>query len=63
MEFTGWDPENVLFTRAGRLRDIEDGLGKVWQEMEICTTCQGTFPSLESFVPGAFLATKPGHSG
>ncbi|MER6536625.1 RHS repeat-associated core domain-containing protein [Streptomyces sp900105755] len=61
LEFTGWDPEDVMFTRAGRLMDIEDGLGKVWQEMEICTTCQGIFP-LESFVPGALLATKPGHS-
>lgn len=62
LQFTGWDPENILFTRAGRLMDIEDGLGKVWQEMEICTTCQGIFP-LESFVPGALLATKPGHGG
>ncbi|MCT9080259.1 RHS repeat-associated core domain-containing protein [Streptomyces fulvoviolaceus] len=62
MEFTGWAPQDVLFTRAGRLMDIEDGLGKVWQEMEICTTCQGIFP-VDSFVPGALLAEKPGHAG
>jgi hypothetical protein len=57
MEFTGWDPSDILFTRAGRLMDIEDGLGKVWQEMEICTTCQGIFP-VDSFVPGALLASE-----
>ncbi|MER5201125.1 hypothetical protein ACWD3J_48520 [Streptomyces sp. NPDC002755] len=62
LESTGWSPANVLFTRAGPLMDVDDGLGKVWQEMEICTTCQGIFP-LDSFVPGALLATEQGHPG
>ncbi|MFE9799156.1 ricin-type beta-trefoil lectin domain protein [Streptomyces goshikiensis] len=48
---TGWSPSDVIFTRAVRREDIGDGLGKVLQEKEICTVCQGNYGP-DNFVPG-----------
>ncbi|WP_405585472.1 RHS repeat-associated core domain-containing protein [Streptomyces sp. NBC_01190] len=54
VEMTGWDPADILFTRAMALTDIGDGSGKVWQEMPICLTCQRIF-NPGNFVPGVLM--------
>ncbi|TXS55518.1 DNRLRE domain-containing protein [Streptomyces sp. t39] len=54
---TGWDAEDVVFTRAVRREDVGDGLGKVLQEKEICEVCQGIYPP-ENFVEGVLYDPK-----
>jgi hypothetical protein len=49
LDHTGWDADDVIFTRAIRREDFDDGNGKILQEKEICTTCQGNHPP-ENFV-------------
>ncbi|MET9106651.1 LamG-like jellyroll fold domain-containing protein [Streptomyces zhihengii] len=51
LSHTGWDAEDVVFTRAVRREDVGDGLGKVLQEKEICVVCQGNYPP-DNFVEG-----------
>nr|WP_235439261.1 polymorphic toxin-type HINT domain-containing protein [Streptomyces yangpuensis] len=48
---TGWAANDVIFTRAMRREDIGDGLGKILQEKEICTVCQGNYGP-DNFVSG-----------
>ncbi|MFD3437671.1 polymorphic toxin-type HINT domain-containing protein [Streptomyces sp. NPDC058685] len=57
LEHTGWDADDVTFTRAVRREDVEDGMGKVLQEKEICVVCQGNYPP-ENFVPGVLYDPK-----
>lgn len=51
LEVTNWDPNAILFTRAMRLENLKDGLGKYWQEKAICDVCDATLPR------GSFLET------
>ncbi|MEV7526391.1 polymorphic toxin-type HINT domain-containing protein [Streptomyces sp. NPDC091371] len=48
---TGWAASDVIFTRAMRREDVGDGLGKILQEKEICTVCQGNYGP-DNFVSG-----------
>ncbi|OAH14145.1 LamG-like jellyroll fold domain-containing protein [Streptomyces jeddahensis] len=48
---TGWKAGETIFTRAFAREDLKDGLGKIWRDKEVCTTCQGMFPE-ENFVDG-----------
>ncbi|MEW1870412.1 LamG-like jellyroll fold domain-containing protein [Streptomyces caelestis] len=48
---TGWSADDVTFTRAVRREDVDDGLGKILQEKEICVVCQGNYEP-DNFVPG-----------
>ncbi|MER7107849.1 polymorphic toxin-type HINT domain-containing protein [Streptomyces sp. NPDC000229] len=57
LEFTGWKAEDVTFTSAIRREDFDDGLGKVLQEKEICTTCQGNYGP-GNFVSGVLYDPK-----
>lgn len=57
LNHTGWDADDVTFTRAVRREDIGDGMGKVLQEKEICVVCQGNYPP-GNFVPGVLYDPK-----
>lgn len=51
---TGWTYDEVLFTRALKLQDFKDVVGKAWQDKEVCPVCQGMFPR-DTFVPGVIF--------
>ncbi|MER5464198.1 polymorphic toxin-type HINT domain-containing protein [Streptomyces sp. NPDC002668] len=57
LDHTGWDGDDVTFTRAVRREDIGDGMGKVLQEKEICVVCQGNYPP-GNFVSGVLYDPK-----
>ncbi|GHK03909.1 hypothetical protein SY2F82_66120 [Streptomyces sp. Y2F8-2] len=57
LDHTGWDADDVVFTRAIRREDFDDGNGKILQEKEICTTCQGNYPA-DNFVHSVIYDPK-----
>ncbi|MFI5873901.1 ricin-type beta-trefoil lectin domain protein [Streptomyces sp. NPDC051445] len=62
LEVTGWDPNAVLFTRAMRIENLKDSLGKVWQEKAICDVCDDLLPE-SGWLEGALRKERPWNPG